>query len=81
MCAYYDCLAESVLKKPFEYYVYMENLRKSLGYRKVPKFWDARNVCCNLPKIQTKRPNLKIFCQNGADGIANSEDPDQTAPL
>ena len=52
-------------------------------YCKVPKFWDARNLCCNLPKIQTKRPNPKgyIFCQNGAIGIANSEDPDQTAPL
>ena len=50
-------------------------------YCKAPKFWDARNVCCNLPRIQTKRPNLKIFCQNGTDGIANSEDPDQTAPL
>ena len=23
--------------------------------------------------------NLRIFCQNGANGIANSEDPDQTA--
>ena len=33
------------------------------------------------PKIQTKRPNRKVFCQNGANGIANSEDPDQTAPL
>ena len=28
-----------------------------------------------------QRPNLKIFCQNGADGKANSEDPDQTAPI
>ena len=28
-------------------------------YRKVPKFWDSRNFCCNLPKIQAKRPNLK----------------------
>ena len=27
--------------------------------RKVPKFWDIRNLCFNLPKIQTKRPNLK----------------------
>ena len=35
----------------------------------------------NLPKIQTNRPNLKVFCQNGVIGIANSEDPDQTAPL
>ena len=49
-------------------------------YRKVPKFSDARKLCCNLPKIQTKRPNLRVFCQNGANGIANSEDPDQTAP-
>ena len=22
-----------------------------------------------------------VFCQNGANGIANSEDPDQSAPL
>ena len=49
-------------------------------YRKVPKFWDARNLCCNLPKIQTKKPNL-IFCLNGTNGIANTEDPDQTVPL
>ena len=50
-------------------------------YRKVPKFSDTKNLCCNLPKIQTKRLNLKIFCQNDANGKANSGDPDQTAPL
>ena len=50
-------------------------------YRKVPKFWDTINLCCNLPKIQAKRPNFRLFCQNGAQGIANSEEPDQTAPL
>ena len=52
-------------------------------YRKVPKFSDTRNLCCNLPKIQTKRLNLKEFHQKdgNADGIANREDPDQTAPL
>ena len=50
-------------------------------YRKVPKFWEARNLCCSLPKIQTKTPNPKVFCQKHANGIANSEDPDQTAPL
>ena len=27
-------------------------------YRKVPNFLDAQKLCCNLPKIQTKRPNL-----------------------
>ena len=50
-------------------------------YRKVPKFSDTRNLCCNLTKIQTKRPNLRVFCQKDPNGIANSEDPDQTAPL
>ena len=48
----------------------------SLNYRKVPKFPDARKLRCNLPKIQTKRPNLRVFHQKGANGIANSEDPD-----
>ena len=50
-------------------------------YCKVPKFLDARKLCCNLPKIQTKSQNLRVFCQKDANGIANSEDPDQTAPL
>ena len=49
-------------------------------YRKVPKFSDARKLCCNLPKIQEKRPNLRVFRQKDANEIANSEDPDQTAP-
>ena len=53
-----------------------------MKYHKVPKFWDARNFAVILtPKIQTKKPNLKVFCQKHANGIANSEDPDQTAPL
>ena len=51
-----------------------------IEYRKVPKFSDARKRRCNLPKIQTKRLNLKVFPQKDANGIANSEDPDQTAP-
>ena len=50
-------------------------------YRKVPKFLDTRNFCCNLPKIQTKKPNLREIHQKGTNGIANSEDPDQIAPL
>ena len=50
-------------------------------YCKLPKFSDTKNYCCKLPKIQTKQPKLRLFCQNGAKGIANSEDPDQTAPL
>ena len=50
-------------------------------YRKVPKFSDTRKLCCNLPNIQTIRTNLRVFCQKDANGIANSGDPDQTAPL
>ena len=50
-------------------------------YRNVSKFWGARKHCFNQPKIQTKRPNCRVFYQKDANGIANSEDPDQTAPL
>ena len=44
-------------------------------------FSDTRKLCCNLPKIQTKRPNFRVFRHKDTNGIANSEDPDQTAPL
>ena len=50
------------------------------AYRKVPKFSETRKLCCILPKIQTMEPNLRVFRQKDANGIANSEDPDQTAP-
>ena len=50
-------------------------------YHKVPKFSDARKLRSNIPKIQTKRPDLRVFRQKDANRIANSEDPDQTAPL
>ena len=50
-------------------------------YRKVPKFLDARKLCCNLLKIQTKRANFRVFRQKDANGITNSKDPDLTAPL
>ena len=32
-------------------------------------------------KFKQRGQALRVFCQNGANGIANSEDPDQTAPL
>ena len=50
-------------------------------YRKVPKFSDTRKLCCKKLKIQEKRPNLWVFRQKDANGMANSGDPDQTAPL
>ena len=57
------------------------NLNPVVYYSKVPKFLDARKLRSNLPKIQTKRPYLMVFCQKNANGIANIEDPNQTAPL
>ena len=39
-----------------------------------------KKLCCNPPKIQEKRPNLWVFYHKDANEIANSEDPDQTAP-
>ena len=57
----------------------MEEQYLSLRYRKVPKFSDAQKLCCNPPKIQTK--GLRVFDQKDVNGRANSEDPDQTAPL
>ena len=59
----------------------VKNLKKLICYRKVPKFLDTRKPLLYLPKIQTKRPNIKVFCQKDANKIANREDPDQTAPL
>ena len=50
-------------------------------YRKVPKFSDRRDFAVIHLKFKQKRPILKIFYQKHANGIANSEDLDQTAPL
>ena len=50
-------------------------------YRKVPKFRTQENLAVSNLKFKTKMPNLKVFCQKHVNGIANSEDPDQTAPL
>ena len=61
-------------------HVLIKTASVSNKYRKVPKFSDARKLRFNLPKIQTKRLNLRVFPPKDATGIANSEDPDQTAP-
>ena len=56
-------------------------LIRKICYRKVPKFSNARKLCRYLPKIQTKKSNLRVFRQKYAKGIENSVDPDHTAPL
>ena len=55
----------------------MSSTVKFLNFRTPENF----AVIYIVPKIQTKRPNLSLFCHKDANGIANSEDPDQTAPL
>ena len=50
------------------------------AYRKFPKYWDAQKNCCNHSKIWTMLLYHRVMSPNDADGIANSVDPDQTAP-
>ena len=51
-------------------------------YRKFPKYSDTQNICCNHSKIWTMwlYDTVHVMSPNDADGIANSVDPDQTAP-
>ena len=50
-------------------------------YRKFPKYSDTQKHCCNHSKIWTKWLYHRVMSPNDADGMANSVDPDQTAPL
>ena len=51
------------------------------NYHKISKNLDTPKICCNYPKIRTKWPFDKVMRPKEADGMANSVDPDQTAPL
>ena len=50
-------------------------------YRKFPKYSDTQNICCNHSKIWTRWLYHRVRSPNDAYGMANSGDPDQTAPL
>ena len=50
-------------------------------YRKFPKYSDTQKICCNHSKIWTMWFYPRVMSPNDADGMANSVDPDQTAPL
>ena len=52
-----------------------------IDYCIIPKFSDTQNICCNHPKIWTRWLYWKVMHPKDAAGIANSVDPDQTAPL
>ena len=51
------------------------------AYRKFPKYSDTQKICCNHSKIWTMWLYNRVMSPNDADGMANSVDPDQTAPL
>ena len=46
-----------------------------------PKYSDTQNICCNHSKIWTMWLYHRVMSPNDANGMANSVDPDQTAPL
>ena len=50
-------------------------------YRNDPKFSDTQNICCNYYKVWTMWLYHRLMSPNDADWMANSVDPDQTAPL
>ena len=50
-------------------------------YRKVPKYSDTKKIWYNHSKIWTMWLYHTVMSPNNADGMANSVDPDQTAPL
>ena len=50
-------------------------------YRKFPKYSDTQKTFCNHFKILTMWLYHRVMSPTDADGMANSVDPDQTAPL
>ena len=56
-------------------------LRGNKKYHKFPKYSDTQKICCNHSKIWTMWLYHRVMSPNDADGMANSEDPDKTAPL
>ena len=50
-------------------------------YRNDPKFSDTKNICCNHSNVWTMWLYHRLMSPNDADRMANSVDPDQTAPL
>ena len=49
-------------------------------YLKFPKYSDTQNICCYHSNIWTMWLYQRVMSPNDADGMANSVDPDQTAP-
>ena len=50
-------------------------------YRKILKNSDTRKFAVIILKVEQGGFTVRIMCPKDAEGIANSVDPDQTAPL
>ena len=50
-------------------------------YSKFPKYSDTQRIGCNHPKSWTRWRFLRVIHPKDAEGIENSVDLDQTAPL
>ena len=66
-----------VIIPKFEQHVVLNYLQ----YHKNPKNSDTQKIWCNHPKIWTTWIYRWVMRPKDAEGIANSVDPDQTAPL
>ena len=47
----------------------------------ISKYSDTQNICCNHSKIWTMWLYHRVMIPNDADGMANSVDPNQIAPV
>ena len=72
------------MHKGFDHLVHMSSLSAPLFFARTVKFLNFGTpeifAVIYLKFKQIGQP-LRVFGQNGANGIANSADPDQTAPL
>ena len=64
-----------------KYWLNQADAQADLNYCKIPKYSTTWNICCNPPKVRTKWLYHRVMCPKDADGMENSADPDQTAPL
>ena len=59
----------------------ISGITQKATYRNFPKYSDTQKICCNHSKIWTMWLYHTVMSPNDANGMENSADPNQTAPL
>ena len=77
----YQCLKLLRLWKAGTLYKHWVKEHTASKYCKIPKYSDTRKNCCIYHKNWTMCLYHSVMSPKDADGIANSVDPDQIAPL